>query len=375
MGKDETDWANKMREAMAECYRVLKPGRWLSLCYHDTSEGTWELVQDIMAEAGFLADTSNSVLFIDTGQKSIKQLLADKVTKRDLVINFRKSRPGEVAAETVITGDEDATTFNDKVRSVIREYLATHSGSTKDHVYDEVVSRMVRAGRMEAHNFEELLVQVAEPAPDDPSRWFLKEAEETGQDVAETAREDAAAASVGASIEKWLQRHPYTNGVHYSDIFEHYIYSVHEKPRRRLEDWLLDYFYKTPEGTYRLAADDEEREIKAQGRAQGTNRRIKRYTSYLQQGVAIPQREQPNSPTLAEWIRHCKRSGLYEQGKLLYERGGLDLDSLPEEIMVTVEEDYAVCARMLARAAASAAESEKPKRGKKTASAPGRDGV
>ena len=32
-----------MKKAMAECYRVLKPGRWLSLCYHDTSEGTWAL--------------------------------------------------------------------------------------------------------------------------------------------------------------------------------------------------------------------------------------------------------------------------------------------------------------------------------------------
>ena len=46
-----------MRQAMAECYRVLKPGRWLSLCYHDTSEGTWQLVQDIMAEVGFIAGT------------------------------------------------------------------------------------------------------------------------------------------------------------------------------------------------------------------------------------------------------------------------------------------------------------------------------
>jgi hypothetical protein len=44
------DWETRMKEAMAECLRVLKPGRCLSLCYHDTSEGTWALVQDIMAE-------------------------------------------------------------------------------------------------------------------------------------------------------------------------------------------------------------------------------------------------------------------------------------------------------------------------------------
>ena len=72
-GKTEADWAQMMHQAMAECYRVLKPGRWLSLCYHDTSEGTWELVQDIMAEVGFVVDKSDSALFIDTAQKSFNQ--------------------------------------------------------------------------------------------------------------------------------------------------------------------------------------------------------------------------------------------------------------------------------------------------------------
>lgn len=87
-----------MRQAMAECYKVLKPGRCISLCYHDTSEGTWSLVQDIMAEAGFIVEKSDAALYIDTGQKSYNQFVADKVNKRDLVINFRKPKPGESSA-------------------------------------------------------------------------------------------------------------------------------------------------------------------------------------------------------------------------------------------------------------------------------------
>ena len=59
-GMTEADWARLMRQAMSECYRVLKPGRWISLCYHDTSEGTWQLVQDIMAEVGFIAETAGA---------------------------------------------------------------------------------------------------------------------------------------------------------------------------------------------------------------------------------------------------------------------------------------------------------------------------
>ncbi|MDO9529621.1 MAG: hypothetical protein Q7J27_10745 [Syntrophales bacterium] len=55
-------------------------------------------------------------------------------------------------------------------------------------------------------------------------------------------------------------------------------------------------------------------------------------------------------PKLPARIRHCKRAGHYEQGKLLYEKGGLNPDNLTEEALVNVEEDYQVCVRMLARA-------------------------
>jgi len=364
-GKNEAEWASMMHKAMSECYRVLKPGRWLSLCYHDTSEGTWSLIQDIMAEVGFLIDKSDSALFIDTDQKSWKQRVAEKVTKRDLLINFRKPKPGETSLGIMITGDEDKTSFNEKVRSIIAEYLEAHPGSTKDRIYDEVVSRMVRAGQMEPHNFEELLRQVAEEVREplkknlfenqppnlfgthEVGRWYLKETEISLHDEAESAKEDAAAEKMQAFIAKYLKEHPESEGVHYSDLFEHYVYTVKDKPRRLLAEWLPDYFYKTLEGTWRLPSTEEEQRIKAEGRAKGTNRHIKRYITALEQGLALPEKEQPGDVTLAEWIRHCKRAGMYEQGKLLYERGGLKLDRLSEEIQANVEEDYQVCVRML----------------------------
>lgn len=366
-GKTEVDWAIMMRRAMTECYRVLKPGRWLSLCYHDTSEGTWALVQDIMAEVGFLPDKADKVLYIDTGQKTYNQNLGDKVNRRDLVINFRKPRPGEAKGELCITGDEDETTFNEKVRTIIRDFLTSNPGSTKDRIYDEVVSRMVRAGQMEAHNFEELLRQVAgevrEPlkknlfedevpnlfGTHEISRWYLKETELAVVDTAESAKEDAAADKIRSFIAGRLKEDPAAEGVHYSDLFEFYIYAVKDKPRRPLAEWLADYFYKTELGTYRLPASPEEEWMKEQVRAAGTNRRIRRYLACLQQGVAIPEQERPADATLAEWIRHCKRAGLYEQGKFLYEKGGLNIDRLPEEVAVNVEEDYQVCVRMLMR--------------------------
>lgn len=363
-GMAEADWAQRMRQAMAECYRVLKPGRWLTLCYHDTSEGTWALVQDLMAEVGFIPDTSNVALFIDTGQKSYNQLTADKVTKRDMVINFRKPRPGEVSG-LVITGDEDDTTFEEKVRAILRDYLATHPGSTKDRIYDELVSRMVRAGQMQKHNFDALLLAVAEPVLETLSRansimymlshsgihgamrWYLRETEMEAFDTAETAREDAAAASVEAFIRHQMRAEPEMGGVDYSHIFEHFVHAVPhaEMPRRKLSEWLSDYFTRTTLGLWQLPATEEERQQKAAGRVAGLGRRVRRYLALLGSGTAIPERDQPTDATLAEWIRHCKNAGMYAQGIELYERGGLRLDRLSEEAQVLVEEDYAICMR------------------------------
>jgi len=373
------EWTLMMKAVMQNCYRVLKPGRWLSLCYHDTSEGTWSIIQDMMAEVGFMPDKSKSAIYIDTTQKTHKQRVADKVTKRDLVINFRKPQPGEVIGTVSITGEEDNSTFNEKVRQIICAYLGAHPGVSKDRIYDEVVSLMVRSGRMQAYDFDELLAQVAEEIRipvkkdlfryEDPNlfgmheigRWYLKETELAVADAAETAREDTAADKLGAFMKVHLKKHPGDEGIHYSDLFESYIYAVKDKPRRQLADFLPDYFYKTEQGTWRLPVSEEEERAKREARAKGLGRRVKRFIAQLEHGVAIPDHERPSDATLAEWIRHCKRSGLYEQGKLLYERGGLNLDKLPEEEMVNVEEDYQVCVRMLARSGGE--ERKKTKRG------------
>lgn len=362
-GVGETEWGNRLRQALGECYRVLKPGRCLTLCYHDNSAGTWERLQDIMAECGFMPEETAGALSIGTGQKSLKQLTSGTITQRDLVINFRKPKPNELAGCDGSTTD-DISTFRDSALEIIRDYLANHPGTTKDRIYDELVSRLVRQNRMTSHNFEELLLLVGEPAGDRQDSWFLRDYDSDKLDAAESARENTASMSLRQFISDCLEQHPEQEGVHYSDLFEHYVYHVKDKPRRQLQDWIHDYFYKAPGGTYRLPLNEEEEEAKVRSRLAGTHRRVKRYLAFLQRSLPIPERERPNDATLMDWIRHCKRSGLFEEGKLLYERGGLNIESLPESFVVDVEEDYQICVRMLLRGAG--AEDPRVKRGRLT---------
>lgn len=360
-GVTEADWAERMRHVMAECYRVLKPGRWLSLCYHDTSEGTWALVQDIMAEVGFVVDKTDSALYIDSSQKSYNQRMADKATKRDLVLNFRKPK---VAPTHYVARIVDGRTFSEVARQVVRDFLTAHPGTNKDRIYDELVSRLIQSGKMEAHDFDSLLRSVAEEVREpvkknlfeneDPdlfgshvhSRWYLKDtADEVDQ--AEQEKEDAAAARLEAFILKHLKKHPEDEGVHYTNLQEEFFaIPVALWPRRKLFDWLPEYFFKTIAGTWRPPADDREREQKAALRQTGTLRRIKRFANALIDGVPVRDKDRPGSDrTLADWIRQCRRAGLFEQGRALYEKGGLNLDRLGEVEQIEAEDDYRICAR------------------------------
>jgi DNA modification methylase len=356
-GKSAADWQGLMKKAMTECFRVLKPGRWLSLCYHDTSEGTWAIIQDIMAEVGFVIDKSESTLFIDTLQKSFQQKTADKSTKRDLVLNFRKPRVGEF----VVTRLLDGRTFVDLGTQMIRDFLTSHPGATKDRIYDDLVSRLVQVGKMEAHDFNALLRGVAEEVQEpvkenlfdnkEPdlfgshisSRWYLKEtADEI--DTAEQEKEDAVAARLEKYMGTHLRKHPEDEGVHYSDLFEQFL-PIADKPRRLLADWLPEYFFKTTQGTWRPPANEQEREQKAALRQTGTLRRIKLFANALIDAVSVRDKDRPGSEVdLLDWLRQCRRAGLYEQGTAIYEKG-LTLSNLSEEQQIEAEDDYRICVR------------------------------
>lgn len=339
-GFDWDHWGSVLRNACQEMYRVLKPGRWLTLCYHDTAEGTWQLVQDIFAECGFVAESAENVQAIDALQKTYNQQTGATVTKRDLVINFRKPLADEIGSVN-LQGDEDVATFRSKAKTILYDKLNIHPGSSADALFDFLVSKMVRKGTFERHNFDELLRSVAENVED---RWYLLETADR-LDAAENAREEASAGRLEVFMREYLATHPAETGVHYSDLFEQYLLFV-DKPRRLIVDWLPEFFFRTEARTWRPPANEEEREQKAALRSTGTLRRIKRFGNALLEGVPPAERDRPeNVATAGSWIRQCRRAGLYELGRALYEKGGFNFADLGDEEMLGVEEDYQICVR------------------------------
>lgn len=334
------DWIIRMTRSAKEMFAVLKPGRWISICFHGDVD-LWVALNDIIAEAGFLPEHRDSVLYVDTNQKSYNQSTGSTSKKRDLIVNFRKPRPGELIRQLALFGDEDSSTFTQKIITILKDALEKYPGSQSDRLYDEIVSRMVRKGEFEAHNFNEILYSIAEEVN---GRWYLLETADSVDD-AEGEKEISASKRLENYMLLYLKENPGEYGVHYSDIFEQYL-PIQDKPRRLMQEWLPEFFYKTTEGTWRPPADEEERAQKGALRTSGTLRRIKRFANALLEGVPPHDRDLPkNLATASEWIRQCRRSGLYEHGRVLYEKGGFNFDALDEEAQLEVQEDYQICVR------------------------------
>ncbi|PYS42203.1 MAG: hypothetical protein DMG14_04770 [Acidobacteria bacterium] len=58
---------------------------------------------------------------------------------------------------------------------------------------------------------------------------------------------------------------------------------------------------------------------------------------------------------LLDWLRQCRRAGLNDRGKLIYDKGVLDLAKPTDQQPIEAEDDYRICIRR------SSGEDTKPK--------------
>lgn len=76
-----------MAEAFSETHRTLKPGRWMTVEFHNSRNAVWNAIQEAILRAGFvIAD----VRTLEKTHKTYKQLTSTNAVKQDLVISAYK---------------------------------------------------------------------------------------------------------------------------------------------------------------------------------------------------------------------------------------------------------------------------------------------
>ena len=90
-GKGPTEYRKLMTACFKEAYRLLKPGRWMTVEFSNTKASVWNAIQTALSDAGFVIA---NVSALDKQQGSFKAVTTPTAVKQDLVISTYKPNGG-----------------------------------------------------------------------------------------------------------------------------------------------------------------------------------------------------------------------------------------------------------------------------------------
>ena len=89
--KEIFDYQAMIRDCFVEYHKALKPGRWMTVVFHNSKNSIWNAIQDALSAAGFVVA---DVRVMDKGQGTFNQVNAGRAVKQDLVISAYRPSEG-----------------------------------------------------------------------------------------------------------------------------------------------------------------------------------------------------------------------------------------------------------------------------------------
>ena len=174
--KDLPVYTLMMTSCLKEVYRLLKPGRWVTIEFHNSKNSVWTAIQEALGQAGFIiAD----VRVLDKGMLTKKQLNANAVNK-DLVISAYKPNGGLEERFKLTAGTEDGVW--DFVRTHLKQLpvfvfangMAETIPERQSHLlFDRMVAFHVQRGTTVPLSAAELYAGLEQRFPPRDGMYFL----------------------------------------------------------------------------------------------------------------------------------------------------------------------------------------------------------
>ena len=172
------EYQHLMQQCFSEYYRVLKPGRWMTVVFHNSRNAVWNAIQEAMLAAGFVVA---DVRTLDKQQGSYRQVTSMAV-KQDLVISAYKPNGGLEERFKLTAGTEEG------VWDFVRTHLAKlPKPAEKDGklepvaerynylLFDRMVAFHVRRGVTVPLSAAEFYAGLAQRFPERDGMYFLPE--------------------------------------------------------------------------------------------------------------------------------------------------------------------------------------------------------
>jgi 16S rRNA G966 N2-methylase RsmD len=177
-GKGLSEYQHLMQRCFEEYHRVLKPGRWMTVVFHNSKNAVWNAIQEAMLAAGFVVA---DVRTLDKQQGSYRQVTSSAV-KQDLIISaYRPSQELEDRFRVTAGTEESAWEF---VRSHLRhlpvivvknDRMETIAERQSYLLYDRMVAFHVQRGHAVPLSSAEFHAGLLQRMPERDGMYFLPE--------------------------------------------------------------------------------------------------------------------------------------------------------------------------------------------------------
>ena len=176
-GKGLAEYQKIMERCFKEYYRVLKPGRWMTVVFHNSKNSVWNAIQEGLWRAGFVVA---DVRTLDKQQGTFNQATAAGAVKKDLVISAYKPNQGLEERFKLRAGTEEGVW--DFVRTHLKQLASVSSKEglleaqqeRMDYMlYDRMVAFHVQRGIMVPMSAAEFYAGLEERFPKRDGMYFL----------------------------------------------------------------------------------------------------------------------------------------------------------------------------------------------------------
>lgn len=191
--KGLTQYQDLMRRCFEAYFRALKPGRWMTVVFSNSSNAVWRAIQEALGRAGFVVA---DVRTLDKEQGSYRQVTSSAV-KQDLVISaYKPTEKLESKFKLGASSESGAWAFvaehleNAPVFVGDKEKAEIVVERTAQMLHDRVIAYHVQRGLAVPIGTAELLAGLKDRFPDRDKMFFLP------HQVAEYDRRRMAVASL-----------------------------------------------------------------------------------------------------------------------------------------------------------------------------------
>jgi DNA modification methylase len=241
-GKSLFDYQEIMTRCFQEYHRVLKPGRWMTVEFHNSKNSVWNSIQEALQHAGFVVA---DVRTLDKRLGTFNQVAGGGAVKQDLIISAYKPNAGLEERFKIESGTEDGVW--DFVRTHLKQLPVFVSKDGQTEViaerqnyllFDRMVAFHVQRGVTVPLSAAEFYVGLEQRFPPRDGMYFLPDQAAEYDKKRITVKEVLQLelfVSDEASAIQWLKQQLTKKPQSFQDIHPQFIKEIggwqkHEKP-------------------------------------------------------------------------------------------------------------------------------------------------